>query len=244
MKKPPVVIAILLLPLFNLLVPTRTSQSVGNPQAIPVGAPPCVSTLGRDYVRSSGFVVPTGKTFVLTGLASATQIYLPAVLQINGIAKLSWRMFESGLTADQAPAGIFASAGDQVAVFGAYAIGYFVDTQRLASMRYVVRCQPNPTEFVQITSAYTVPAGKSLVITAFGNTDATPILASSTEYLNINGSAFLWHSVSASNDGRWTSVDSVPEGLTANPGDVVSFTVVPSSGTSLTPIAWGYLVDY
>src|SRR5262245_48786089 len=83
-------------------------------QPIAVSGPRCYSVGAQDYIRSSFFSVPSGKIFVLTGIASSIQLDLPAVFRINGVAKMSTRMYDSGLTVEKAPDGIFASAGDQV----------------------------------------------------------------------------------------------------------------------------------
>ena len=94
--------------------------------------------------------------------------------------------------------------------------------------------RPHPSDMIRVMggTAYVVPVGKILVLTAVGSTQAgvqTVILVDGIDELNMNGQLST------------SSVFEVPEGLTAQAGQVV--TLVAATGSLGNARAWGYVID-
>ena len=106
---------------------------------------------------------------------------------------------------------------------------------------FLVEYGPHPRDYVQLEEAvpHTVPQGKVLVFTALGGSDTS----GSTVRLFFDGVQHIETSTAGWNSGggygNATSMKHLPPGLSARAGTVITF----DSGSSVTGVAWGYLVD-
>jgi hypothetical protein len=206
------------------------------------------------------YVVPAGKTFVLTALGSNQLAADLTILTVDGKAANSG-VFSSGFSAAGAirpvPIGFAASGGSVLDIVGgkansqdARAWGFLsangVGGPTASTDTLWVNYGPAPESLVQIQAGtpYAVPVNRTFVVTAFGSIDPSPATVLNHTRLEIDGVLELsTYDTTGDING---AMHPVPPGLTASPGSTISivdYSGVPAPTGTTFGRCWGYLAN-
>ncbi len=177
----------------------------------------------KEYVQIDWqvpYTVPAQMRFIATMSTDST-----GRLTVNGVDIIDFRSQQAGYVPRNLGGTLVFEPGDTVTMSYGLVFGYL---ERATVAR----------DYIMITEAadYTVPAGKFLRLTAYGQDNLTVESGLSRLDITVDGALMVNPPLSAYS-GPY-AVQQLPEGLVASDGQVVSLSLPVGNG-----LAWGFLVD-